>query len=303
MELSHGSSVPLIPAKTILSGYRENGWFASQYTMNLYKGCCHGCIYCDSRSECYGIEQFDTVRAKDRALELLDRELRSKRRKGVVVNGSMSDGYTPFERTLGLTRGALGLLERHGFGAVVDTKSDLVARDADVFLRIRAHAPAVVNFTVTTADDALCRQIEPHVCPSSARFAAMRRLTEAGIPCGVLLTPVLPFLNDTPDNIRRIVEQAAANGASWVYPGGDFGVTLRLNQREYFYDRLDERFPGCKEQYIRQYGGRYMCVSPRSDELWEVFAKACRLHGLLTDMASISARIVQEYEQPQLRLF
>ena len=293
--------VPIIPAKTILSPYREGGWFASQYTMNLYRGCCHGCIYCDSRSACYGIEQFDVVRAKDRALALLSRELGSKRRKGVVVNGSMSDGYNPFERTLGLTRGALELLGRHGFGVVVNTKSDLAVRDVDALCKVREHAPAVVNFTVTTADDALCRRIEPHVCPSSARFAAMRRLTEAGVLCGVLLMPILPYLNDTPDNILDIVGQAAASGASWVYAG--FGVTLRQNQRAYFFDRLDALFPGCKERYIRRFGSQYLCASPRADELRQVCSEACRSHGLLTDMAAISARITQDYEQPQLRLF
>ena len=152
-----------ISAKTILSGYAENNpWFGCNYNMNLYKGCCHGCIYCDSRSACYGVERFDEVRAKENALGTLARELRAKRRKGVVGMGAMSDPYNPFERTLELTRGALALLDRFGFGAALATKSDLVLRDTDVLQSIAAHSPTLVKITVTAADDALCRKVEPH---------------------------------------------------------------------------------------------------------------------------------------------
>ena len=162
-----------IPAKTILSGYADTAWFGANYNMNLYKGCCHGCIYCDSRSSCYRVERFDTVRAKENALEILRRELLAKRRSGIVHTGAMSDPYNPFEKEACLTAGALDLLARHGFGAVLATKSDLAVRDAQRLLAVRRHAPAAVNFTVTTADDVLCRAIERCVCPTSARLSAM----------------------------------------------------------------------------------------------------------------------------------
>lgn len=166
-----------IPAKTILSGYADTAWFGANYNMNLYKGCCHGCIYCDSRSSCYRVERFDTVRAKENALEILRRELLAKRRSGIVHTGAMSDPYNPFEKEACLTAGALDLLARHGFGAVLATKSDLAVRDAQRLLAVRRHAPSAVNFTVTTADDVLCRAIERCVCPTSARLSAMRALT------------------------------------------------------------------------------------------------------------------------------
>ena len=155
-----GLPMETVPAKSILSNRYENGWFGSNYTMNLYRGCCHGCIYCDSRSECYHVENFDTVRAKENALQILENELRTKRKKGWIISGSMSDSYNPFERQEGLTRGALELIERYQYGAIIDTKSDMVVRDMDLLQGISRHHPAIVNFTITTADDTLCRHIE-----------------------------------------------------------------------------------------------------------------------------------------------
>lgn len=151
-------SIPLIPAKTIVSGYIKGGWFGANYNMNIYKGCCHGCIYCDSRSDCYRVENFDLVRAKENALAVIERDLKAKRRIGTVITGSMSDPYNPFERELELTRGALKLIDRFGFGICIDTKSDLVCRDLDILLEIKKHSPTIVNFTITTADDKLSQK-------------------------------------------------------------------------------------------------------------------------------------------------
>ncbi|HEY5466439.1 MAG TPA: radical SAM protein [Clostridia bacterium] len=289
-----------IPAKTIVSGYSDEGWFGSNYNMNIYKGCSHGCIYCDSRSECYRVENFDTVRAKENALEVIERDLKSKRKTGIVITGAMSDPYNPMEHEYELTRGALKLIEKYRFGIIIDTKSDLVVRDADLLLSIKTHAPAVVNFTITTADDGLCREIERNVCPSSARFRAMKTLTEAGLPCGVLLMPILPFINDTEENLLQIVRQAHENGASHVYPA--FGVTLRTNQREYFYDRLNAHFPGLRQQYIRQYGNAYGCHSPDEERMQRVFRRECDRLGLLYRMKDISAGIRRGYfEDRQIR--
>lgn len=291
-----------VAAKTILSARNQNsGWFGIDYNMNLYRGCCHGCIYCDSRSSCYGIDSFDRVRAKENALPLLRDELRRKTATGVVGMGAMSDPYNPFEEREQLTRHALELLYAYGFGAALATKSDLVTRDIDVLSDIQREAPVLVKVTVTAADDEMSAAVEPHAPVSSRRFRAIRRLAEAGIYTGILLMPVLPFLEDTDDNIRAIVEQAAQAGARFIYPA--FGVTLRDNQRDWYYTRLDERFPGMKERYVRQYGSRYSCTSPRAKKLWELFAQLCGRYGLLYRMQDIVRGYKQGYACQQLRLF
>ena len=293
----------LIPAKTIVSARYEGGWFGSNYTMNLYKGCCHGCIYCDSRSDCYQIRDFDRVRAKENALETIARDLRSKRRKGMVITGSMSDPYTPFEEKLRLARSALELLDRYGFGAAIDTKSPLVCRDMDILKSIRRHSPVSVSITITTAEDELCRKIERHVAVSSRRFEALAELSQNGIPCGVLLMPLLPFINDTERNVRAIVRQAKEAGAKWIFAYPGMGVTLRQNQRVYFYDRLDESFPGLRGKYRMVYGDQYDCVSPRAKELWRELTHACDENGLLYRMEDISMFLHAPYRVQQISLF
>ena len=291
-----------IPAKTILSPWFQEGWFASHYNMNIYRGCCHGCIYCDSRSECYGIQDFDRVRAKENALEKLAREIRSKRKKGVVLTGSMSDPYNPYEKEARLTRGALSILNEQGFGAAVMTKSPLAVRDADVLCAMLRHSPASVSITITTAQDALCRKLERRAAPSSERFAALNALAKAGVPCGVLLMPLLPFINDTLENVRQIVQRTADVGARWIFAFPDLGVTLRQNQRAYFYDRLQEDFPGLREKYMRVFGNQYACASPHAASLWEAFTSLCAEKGLMYRMEDISAALEAPYRVEQLSL-
>jgi DNA repair photolyase len=294
-----------ITAKTIVSGYRDTGWFGSNYNMNIYKGCSHGCIYCDSRSECYRVENFDEVRAKENALAIIEHDLKSKRKTGIVITGSMSDAYNPYEKEQELTRGALKLIDKYVFGIVIDTKSDLVLRDMDLLLKIKEHSPAVVNFTITTADDNLCRKIERNVPVTSERLTAIKRLSEAGIMTGILLMPILPFINDTKDNIIGIVRSVHANGAKFIYPGppSSFGVTLRQNQRDYFYEQLDKLFPGMKQKYIKTYGNTYVCNSPNVKLLWEEFKLECNRLGLMYDMDDIILHINTCYLDPQLKLF
>ncbi|MDD3192524.1 MAG: radical SAM protein [Oscillospiraceae bacterium] len=295
-----------IPAKTILSGYQEQkSWFGCHYNMNLYRGCCHGCIYCDSRSECYGIDHFDQVCAKENALETLERELRAKRRTGIIHTGSMSDPYNPFERDERLTQGALEKIARYGFGVVMATKSDLVVRDIPLLQRIREHSPVAVNITITTAEDALGKQVEPSAPAASRRFTVLRKLSEAGIPAGVLLMPVLPWITDDPANIRAIVEKAAQAGAKYLFNGGKemFGLTMRDRQREYFYARLDENFPGLSTRYRKTYGYDYGCNSPLAKPLWGEYTRACRVCGVAYQMADIISIIRKGYEEPQLSLF
>lgn len=291
-----------IDAKTIISGYAENNsWFGVNYNMNIYKGCCHGCIYCDSRSECYGVDDFDRVRAKKDALSLIERELKSKRKKGVVGTGAMSDPYNCFEEEYRLTRGALELICRYGFGAAIATKSVLILRDIDILKEISKYSPVLIKITVTTADDQLCSKIEPKAPSSSERFGAIKKLSDEGIFAGVLLMPVLPFIEDNDDNISRIIDLAYQSGAKFIYPA--FGVTLRQNQREWYYNKLDELFPSVKEKYIKSYGNSYECRSLKAKELWSLFKCKCNEYSIIYKMNDIIKGYKEPYINTQISLF
>lgn len=281
--------LPTVPAKHLLIKNKSTAWFGTDYTINTYRGCCHGCIYCDSRSDCYHIEDFDTVHAKENALAILRDDLRARARTGLVGLGSMSDPYNPFERETLLTRHSLELLSAFGFGAAITTKSDLIARDIDVLREIAAHSPVLCKVTVTTTDDALAAKIEPRAPSSSRRLAAVEQLAGAGLFTGLLLMPVLPFVEDTEENVRAVVRAAAKAGARFVYPA--FGMTMRQGQREHFLARLDEAFPGegLGERYRARYGPRYECASPRAKKLWAAFCEEADAAGLLYRMRDIVA--------------
>lgn len=291
-----------VEAKTIVSGYTEqNSWFGNNYTMNIYKGCCHGCIYCDSRSECYRIDNFDTVRAKKDALVLINKELKSKKKKGIVGTGAMSDPYNPFEGKYCITRGALELINAHGFGVSIATKSSLITRDIDILKKIKSHSPVLAKITITTCDDELCKKIEPNVGEASKRFEAIKKLSDNGIFAGILLMPVLPFLEDNEENILGIIKGAYESGAKFIYPA--FGVTLRQNQRDWYYKKLDENFPGIKQKYLEQFKNDYECRSPRAKELWQVFKTECDKYGILYKMNHIINGYKDGYEADQMSLF
>ena len=274
-----------IDAKQILSGYAENNrWFGLNYNMNLYKGCSHGCIYCDSRSECYGVKNFDSVRAKRNALDILNKELKSKRKKGVIGIGAMSDTYNPFERNLNLTRGALELINRYGFGISIATKSDLILRDIDILKKISNHSPVLIKITITTFHDSLCRKIEPNVVPSSSRFEAIRKLTSEGI--------------------WSIVRKAKECGAKFIFAYG-MGLTLRGNQREYYYEKLSKLFPNefLVKKYMNIYGEKYECSSLEHRKLWDIFKNECERCGILYKMNDIINAYRKDYEETQISLF
>ncbi|MCB2308177.1 radical SAM protein [Clostridium estertheticum] len=292
-----------IPAKTIVSGYSDtnNNWFGNNYNMNIYKGCCHGCIYCDSRSDCYHIDNFDEVRAKENTLALINHDLKSKRKTGVIATGAMSDPYNPLEKEYKLTRGALELINIYGFGVSIYTKSNLIRRDIDILSKIQTHSPVIINITITTCDDELCKKIEPNAPLSSKRFAAVKDLTTNGIFAGILLTPVLPFLEDNEENIGSIIRLAYESGAKFIYPS--FGVTLRQNQRTWYYKKLDELFPTLKQKYINQYDNNYECHSAKASELKQFFQKECDKLGLLYKMKDIIEGYRHGYGNTQLSLF
>jgi DNA repair photolyase len=260
--------------------------------MNLYRGCQHGCIYCDTRSECYGINDISNISVKKNALDLLVKELRAKRKnRATIGTGSMNDPYMPIEKELQQTRKALQIIANEKFPVHVITKSNVVERDADVLQDI-SKIYAAVSFTITTADDSLSLKIEPHAPPSSERFKAMRLLAEKGIYTGITLMPVLPFINDTKENITAIMKQAKESGASYILPM--FGLTLRKGSREYFYKALDNCFAGIKEKYQSRFGEHYECFSPNYKILADTFKEQCTILGIDSRMRFYRPKVYQQ---------
>lgn len=283
-----------VKAKGILSP--DNG-------INLYRGCLHGCIYCDSRSLCYQMAHaFEDIEVKENALELLEQALKQKRKRCMIGTGAMTDPYLPIEEKLRMTRGALELIDKYGFGATVLTKSTLVLRDLDLLARINRHTKAVVQMTLTTLDDELCRLIEPKVSVTSQRLRVLKSFRDAGVPTVVWLCPILPFLNDTPENIALILASCADAGVKGVLCF-NMGLTLREGNREYFYAQLDRLFPGLKERYIRTYGNQYVINSPRNEELMRLFHETCEKAGMLHHVEEIFPYLhTFEEAQPALQL-
>ncbi len=290
-----GNAVHYVKSKGILS---------SQNGMNLYRGCSHGCIYCDSRSSCYRMDhEFEDIEVKKNALELLEDALRRKRKRCMIGTGSMSDPYMPLELSLEYTRKALLIIEKYGCGVALQTKSDRVLGDLDILKRINEKTKAVVQMTLTTADESLCRILEPNVCTTEDRFNALKKLRDNGIPTVVWLCPILPYINDTRENIEAILNMCMESQVRGVICFG-MGLTLREGSREYFYRQLDRHFPGLKERYIREYGNRYEVPSRRGDELMRLFHHTCEENGIMHDNDEIFAYLRRfEEKEPQLSLW
>ena len=264
-----------VDAKGILTGS------GGHVGMNIYRGCTHGCIYCDSRSRCYQFTHlFEDIEVKQNAPELLEKALQSKRKKCMIGTGSMSDPYMHCEEELGLTRRCLEIIQKYGFGVAIQTKSDRILRDLDLLDEINWSAKCVVQMTLTTYDDELCRILEPHVCNTKRRIEVLERMQERGIPTVVWLTPILPFINDTPENVGAILRECVRVDVKGVIDFG-MGLTLREGDREYYYAALDRHFPGMKEHYIRTYGNAYELPSPRARELRALFHSICAENGIL----------------------
>lgn len=294
-----------ISSKTILSTYKENlDWFGINYKINIYKGCCHGCIYCDSRSNCYKIIDFDRIRIKKNSTEMLKNELRSKRTKGVVGTGAMSNPYNPFEEKYMLTREALELVNENKFGISIATKSSLVIRDIDILKEIQKHSPTIIKITITTYDDELCKKIERNVNSTSERFRAIKKLSDNGIYTGVLMMPLLPYINDDVENIRNIVKTAYECGAKFVYTHY-FGVTLRQNQREYYFQQLKKDFfnVDLEKLYNETYGNVYENKVIDYEYKWNLFKDECEKYGLLYKMDDIIRDYKGKYDKTQISWF
>lgn len=283
---------------------KAKGILSARNGMNLYRGCQHGCIYCDARSQCYQMNhRFEDIEVKENAIELLEAALKSRRKPCMIGTGAMTDPYIPLEMQLRMTRKALELIEKYGFGVAVQTKSDGIVRDMDLLQRINDRTKAVVQMTLTTWDDNLCRLIEPNVSTTGERVAALKQFQAAGIPTVVWLCPILPFINDTEENIRGILELCIDAGVRGIINFG-MGLTLREGNREYFYRQLDRKFPGLKEQYIRTYGNAYEVPSPRQRELLRLFHDTCEEKGIWHDNDRIF-RYMSRFEEKttQMSLF
>ena len=285
--------------------YREaKSLLSPRNGMNLYRGCTHGCIYCDSRSLCYNMtHDFEDVEVKINAPSLLEDALKKKRQPCMIGTGSMCDPYLPLEKTLELTRTCLQIIERHGFGATVLTKSDLVLRDLELLKRINEQTKCVVQMTLTTADEALCRIVEPNVCTTKRRAEVLNILRDSGIPTVVWLDPILPFVNDTEENLRGILQYCVEARVYGVLCFG-FGVTLRDGDREYYYTKLDEHFPGLKEQYIKKYGNAYEVFSDHNESLMRILRETCQAQGIVCGTQEVFGYLYAfERKEAQLSLF
>lgn len=250
-------------------------------SMNVYRGCTHGCVYCDSRSTCYQFDHpFEDIEVKENAPELLETILRTKKKKIMISSGSMADPYQPCEEKLQLTRRCLELIDRYEFGATVITKSDLVLRDMDLFQSIHRKSKAVVQMSLTIADENLSRKLEPHVCTTKRRYEVLKEFQKCGIPTVVWMTPLLPYLTDTRENVEAILDYCVDAGVKGIICYG-MGMTLRDGDRQYYYRALDRYYPGLSDRYRKKFGNDYMVVSENDKELMELFRKTCEKHGIM----------------------
>ncbi len=284
-----------VKAKGILSA--ANG-------MNIYRGCQHGCIYCDARSKCYQMNhRFEDIEVKENAPELLENALKRKRRKCMIGTGAMSDPYIPLEKELKLTQRCLEIINRYGFGVTVQTKSASVMRDIDLFTKINDKSKAVLQMTLTTADESLCRIIEPHVSVTKERFETLKAFHENGIPSVVWFSPFLPFINDTKENIDGLLKYCIDAKVRGIICFG-IGLTLRDGDREYFYSRLDKHFPNMKERYIYTYGNSYQLMSSNNNLLMNRISEVCRNHGIMFGVENVFSYLHKfESKAEQLSLF
>jgi DNA repair photolyase len=290
-----GSSMHYADYKTILS---------PQGGMNIYRGCTHGCIYCDSRSLCYQMKHdFEDVEIKRNAPSIMEKQLKRRREPCVIGTGAMCDPYIHLEEELQITRQCLKLIERHGFGLAIQTKSARILRDMDILQTINQKAKCVVQTTLTTFDEDLCRIVEPEVSATAERFAVLETMRDSGIPTVVWLSPILPFINDTEENLRGLLDYCVRARVCGIICFG-FGTTMRDGSRDYFYKKLDEHFPGMKQRYIKAFGGSYEALSPNNGQLTEIFCEVCRQHGIIYRHKDVFKYIRKfEIKERQMSLF
>lgn len=267
-----------VNAKAILSA--QNG-------MNLYRGCTHGCIYCDARSTCYQMNhEFEDIEVKINAPQLLEQSLRSKKKRCMIGTGAMSDPYLHAEQQLNLTRRCLELIDEYSFGLAIQTKSNLILRDLDLLIRIHKKTKCVVQMTLTTYDEQLCQILEPNVCTTKRRAEVLNILRDEGIPTICWMTPLLPFINDTKENIQGILEYCKT-AKTYGILFFNIGLTLRDGDREYYYSKLDQHFPGLREKYVKTYGNAYELLSPDNHYLSKIVREECKTNKMVSNAGQL----------------
>jgi len=283
-----------VEVKGILSA--ENG-------CNFYRGCTHGCIYCDARSKCYQINhEFEDIEVKKNAPELLERALKSKRKRCMIGTGAMSDPYNHYEPELQITRRCLEIIDRYEFGLAIQTKSTRILRDLDLLKSINEKAKCVVQMTLTTYDEDLCKIVEPNVSTTKERFDALLKFKEAGIPTVAWLCPILPFINDSKENLQGILDYCIKAEVKGIILFG-MGLTLREGDREYYYAALDKHFPGLKKKYAETYGSSYDLPVPNHRELMKIFNETCRTNNIMynpEECFKYLHELPEKYEQMSL---
>jgi DNA repair photolyase len=275
-----------VKTRTIMTKSDQgNRWFGIDYHMNLYRGCNYGCIYCDSRSDAYHIGNFDVIKSKENALSILEEELASKKNKGVVSFGTLSDPYNEQEKKYKITRGALELIKKYGFGVSIDTKSDLILRDLDLLNDIKKNNNVIIKISICTTDNDLAKVLEPNVISPKRRLEVLKVLRENDIYAGLLMMPVLPFITDNEENIKKCVAAASNYGANFIYT--KMGMTLRNKVREYYYEHIDKLYPGLSNDYKTVYEKSIVCNPLKYRDLLEVFINECNKYHILCDMTEI----------------
>ncbi len=284
---------------------RAKGILSAQNGMNIYRGCQHGCIYCDARSACYQMRHaFEDIEVKINAPELLENALRHKRKKCMIGTGAMSDPYIPLEMQFGLTRQCLEIIDRYGFGLAIQTKSNRIMRDMDLLKSINQKSKCIVQMTLTTYSEELCKIVEPNVCTTKQRFEVLEAMRDEGIPTVVWICPILPHINDSRENLEGILDYCLKAKVKGILFWG-MGMTLREGDREYYYENLDRHFPGMKQRYIKEYGNAYQLVSETDNELSKFAKETCKKNGIMYGLDRIFA-YMHEYEEKgyeQLSLF
>lgn len=272
------------------------GILSAKNGMNIYRGCTHGCIYCDSRSKCYQMNHdFEDIEVKLNAPQILADTLRKRRKKAMVGTGAMSDPYIHLEEKLQHTRECLKVIYQYGFGLAIQTKSARILRDLDLLKAINEKSKCVVQMTLTTFDEHLCKILEPNVSTTRERFEVLKAMRDHGIPTIVWLCPILPYINDTEENIQGILDYCIEAEVKGIICFG-MGVTLREGNREYFYQKLDQYFPGMKQRYIAKYGNLYQISSPRHSKLMKLFNQVCQKHSIMSEVNQCF-QYLHHYEQ------
>ena len=282
------------------------GILSSRNGMNIYRGCTHGCIYCDARSKCYQMNhEFEDIEVKINGPELLEKALKVKRKKCMIGTGAMSDPYIHLEEKLNNTRRCLEIIDKYEFGLAIQTKSNRILRDLDLLKSINEKSKCVVQMTLTTYDEELCKILEPNVSTTKERFEVLKIMRDNKIPTIVWVSPILPYINDTEDNIRGILNYCIEAKVKGIVCFG-MGLTLREGNREYFYKKLDENFKGLKEKYIKEYGYSYEIASKNSNKLMKIIKDTCMENNIMINIDECF-KYLQKFEEKekykQIRLF